>query len=113
MLLKILCRHSFTLLGEFHDSGAPVPWRGSSNDQPTFLEAIDRGGHRPPGEQDLVLNLRDGQRTFVQQGFQRCKIRKAQFRIQDALFGEEPQPAMAPRHDPPQFRTPERILRQV
>src|SRR5262245_40306697 len=56
----------------------PVAWRLCSYDETLFLQAINRRGHRAAGQQHLVLDFGDCQRTLVQEGFESSEIREAQ-----------------------------------
>lgn len=101
MLLEVRGGDSFSFWRELHDSRAPVARSRPANDQSPLFQPVDRRCHGTAGQQDLLLDLGDGQRTFVQQRFQRREIGEAQTRIRNALFSQESYGVMTPCDDPP------------
>ena len=84
--------------------GAPITRRCSANDESLFLQSIDRSSHRAEGQRHLALDFRNRQRTLMQKGFERRKIREAQSCLLDAPFRNVIERAMAPRKNQPQSR---------
>src|SRR5580693_7442994 len=76
-----------------------------------FLDTVNSGGHGSAGEQDLRLNLRDGQRPFVQEGLQHHEIAQAKTEIHDAALHRFSQRPVAPRQDNPELSRAELVIR--
>ena len=83
--------------------GAPVTHRRGAHDEVLFLQSIDGSGHRADGQRHLALDFGNRQRTFMQKGFERRKIREAQSCFLDAPFRNLVERAMAPRKNQPQI----------
>ena len=88
MPLEARCRQTLTFCRQVNDPRPSINWARLAYHQPEFLKPIDCRCHRATGQAHLVLNLRDGERALVQEGFERGEIREAQPRVGDALLSQ-------------------------
>jgi hypothetical protein len=64
--------------GKRHVGHAPIVWASLPANISFFLEAIDSGGDRSAGEQDVSSDRIDWERAFMQKDFQDSKVRDAE-----------------------------------
>src|SRR6202789_2143773 len=71
---KDLFNKCLPAIRQIHIPQAPVRGAVSSRNQPASLQPVNRRRHRRAGQQNLLPNGRDRQRTFVQQNLQHHKV---------------------------------------
>jgi hypothetical protein len=72
--------------GEFEAAGSAVFLDGFADDEALGFHAVYGGGHGAGGEEDARLDFRDGERAFVEQGFEQHEVCEAQTGLGYALL---------------------------
>src|SRR3954447_7389698 len=92
-----------TFLRQFQAAG-PAIFRGSfADDMSLVLQSIYCRSHGSGCQQHFALNLSDGQRAFVEQGFKNREVTQAQTFLCNAVFHEYAEGLMAAGQNDPEL----------